>query len=225
MHVILVEDDALARDSYAAILGDACPGAHIRECSSLDEARQPIRQGLSVAMVVIDHGILAGGKALFPDLRAAWPNVPLVVTQAPNDTFECLSWLDLGVAGYLPRTMSRAAIVLAIGLVLTGERYVPRVAVENWGALSSARRIDADIRADAIVSRLTPRQLDVLAMLVDGASNKVIARFLGIHEVTVKSHLSSIYRLLGVTSRTQATREAVLAGLVRSAAMSEVRPM
>ncbi|MGE5503281.1 MAG: LuxR C-terminal-related transcriptional regulator [Actinomycetota bacterium] len=214
MHVILVEDDALARDSYADIIHEAGPGVTVHECTSLADALRPHRQAATAAMVVVDHGMLAAAKGDFAALRARAPRTPVVVASGPNGVAESLTWLDLGAAGYIPRTMRRTAILQALRLVLAGERYIPSIAVENWREASLTQQINS--AGDAGASRLaglTPRQRQVLVMLANGAPNKVIARHLDIHEVTVKSHLRTIYRLLGVSSRTQAAREAMLAGI------------
>jgi DNA-binding NarL/FixJ family response regulator len=227
MHAILVEDDALARDSFADIIRETHPELTVHECASLAEALRPGRQIQSAVMVVVDHGLLGDERAGFAELRTRAPNTPVVIASGPNDVAEALTWLDTGAAGYLPRTMRRAAILQALRLVLTGERYIPSVAVENWREASLAQQIQsAGGDGTSRLSGLTPRQRQVLVMLANGAPNKVIARSLDIHEVTVKSHLRTIYRMLGVTSRTQAAREAMLAGVSNSAwiTVAEQRP-
>jgi len=96
--------------------------------------------------------------------------------------------------------------------------------VGEFASLGDARR--ADLPADAIVmaggdadaepavESLTPRELDVLALVAEGRSNKAIADALGISDQTVKFHVASLIAKLGATNRTEAVRRAVRRGLI-----------
>jgi DNA-binding NarL/FixJ family response regulator len=87
---------------------------------------------------------------------------------------------------------------------LSGGRYIPEQVMQSGSEQPSGRAPDFEA--------LTARELDVLSQLVKGHSNKEIARALGLGDVTIGLHLRSIYRKLGVKSRTQAVRLAIRRG-------------
>ena len=97
--------------------------------------------------------------------------------------------------------------------------------VGEAATLGEARAIGADVDAYVVTARtgrdderlveaLTPREMDVLAILADGLSNKAIATRLGLSDETVKFHLTSIFGKLGASNRTDAVRQALRRGLV-----------
>jgi DNA-binding NarL/FixJ family response regulator len=209
MHAIVVCNDALAQDALADIASRACPESALHTCSDLAAAARTAAGVPTVSLVIAAHGTIHGQAHLFDTLRAHVPDAPIVVVSAPNEPAEARAWLNRGVSGYLPRTMSRSAVLSALRLVCTGEQFVPAMAIDTTGETAHHAPSPAGC-TDARFQSLTERQWQVLTMLAEGAPNKVIARALGVHEVTVKSHLRTIYRHLGVRSRAQAAREAVL---------------
>lgn len=90
-------------------------------------------------------------------------------------------------------------MIYALRLVLAGGIYVPYKALQN-----PPKPTEQLSQATDLISRLPERQRQALRLAVDGKSNKVIARALGIAEGTVKAHLSSVYRTIGVNNRTEA---------------------
>ncbi len=97
----------------------------------------------------------------------------------------------LGASGFLSKSASLDEMRSAISVVLEGGTYFPQLK-------------DADQAADVVTDQLSPAQSRVLMELTKGYSNKIIAHELNLSEATVKSHLSAIYRILGVSNRAQA---------------------
>ena len=97
----------------------------------------------------------------------------------------------LGASGFLSKSASLDEMRSAISVVLEGGTYFPQLK-------------DADQAADVVTDQLSPAQSRVLIELAKGHSNKIIAHELNLSEATVKSHLSAIYRILGVSNRAQA---------------------
>jgi len=110
--------------------------------------------------------------------------------------------LQGGAASYLPKTVGQPELLKAIRLVAQGRTYVPPEI-----AVRLAERLPCD--------ELTSREQQVLALVVEGASNAHIADELGIAGSTVKNHISSIFEKLGVTQRTEAVAVAIKRGIVR----------
>jgi DNA-binding NarL/FixJ family response regulator len=136
--------------------------------------------------------------------------VVLVDEIDPEDGIEAL---HAGAGAILPRSAARDEIVAAIKAVTNGLVVLPRALVATLiGAASLADELpDGDDSADA---RLTPRELEVLAAMADGASNKAIARRLEISFHTAKFHVAAILAKLDADSRTEAVTRAAQLGLV-----------
>lgn len=110
--------------------------------------------------------------------------------------------LDVGAVSFIPKSAPRAVMVSALGLILAGGIYIPP---EAWPARRTEVAPASDERAPTPAELgLTERQLHVLALLVQGRSNKAIARSLSIAEVTVKHHVTTLMRALKVQNRTEA---------------------
>ena len=147
---------------------------------------------------------LAGFRAMQKEL----PNTPIVIFSGDTNPDLIKASLQAGASGFIPKTMRAPAMINALRLVLSGERYVPDLAMLTGDGKPGGANLDTG----GAFSQLTPREREVLGLLVKGNSNKQIARQLKIEEITVALHLRSIYRKLNVASRTQAVRLALQLG-------------
>jgi two-component system nitrate/nitrite response regulator NarP len=111
--------------------------------------------------------------------------------------------LDIGVAGLIPRQFSLEALILALKLIHTGQRFIPS---EQQMAAVSDETLDR--------YSLSRKEFDVLKKLTEGLSNKDIMRILGLSETTVKMRVRSICKKLGAANRTQALIYAQRHGLI-----------
>jgi DNA-binding NarL/FixJ family response regulator len=126
-------------------------------------------------------------------LRRQVPAVPLVVVSADESPATVGALVAMGVAGFIPKSDSAEVIRHAVQLILAGGTYVP---LRYLGPAESG--------STQSHAGLTERQVEVLRLLAHGRPNKEIARALGITEGTVKVHLLSVFRALGVRNRTEA---------------------
>ncbi len=137
---------------------------------------------------------------------------PFIVLTAEDATEPLRTALAAGAASILPQDTSAAALRLAIDAMKQGLSIMPAALLDTLREEDSdaSRLGDAATLGDA----LTPRELQVLAAMADGASNKAIARRLGISFHTVKFHVAAIFEKLDADSRTEAVTEAARRGLV-----------
>jgi DNA-binding NarL/FixJ family response regulator len=141
------------------------------------------------------------------------PNACVVLVQG-TDPADGVEALHAGAGAILPRSAGRDEIVAAIKAVTNGAVVLPR---EVLASLLDGAALAVDEAADltdAEGARLTPRELEVLAAMADGASNKAIARRLGISFHTAKFHVAAILAKLDADSRTEAVTRAAHLGLV-----------
>jgi len=146
-------------------------------------------------------------------LKAQCPSAKAVVVadnMAPRDV---LLLCEAGLDGYCPPNMKPGAMVKAMELVMQGERFIPlSVSFGMLEEVQAARRPRSGATvlafpsrdAHSRVSRLSERETQILRLLTQGASNKIIARELGLAEATIKVHLKAILRKVGAENRTQA---------------------
>jgi DNA-binding NarL/FixJ family response regulator len=130
---------------------------------------------------------------------------PIVVISSAKDTDAIDQALRAGAVGYLPKTYSNQLIEAVLRLIKSGERFRPSGAeAESRKRGRPPKSAQPSDEALSALAGLTPRQKDVLLELARGASNLDISRQLNMREGTVKTHLFTIYRKLGVTNRAQA---------------------
>jgi len=156
------------------------------------------------------------GMEDFAGLRRAvdvLPNVPVVVTSSSESRTQILAAIRNGARAYIPLSSRPCVLRHALPLILSGEFYIPASALrgENGRPLPTAETPWPRAILHEAAS-LTPRQLQIAAMLADGKSNKEIARELNVFEGTVELPVKSILRKLGVRNRTEAVLAAARAG-------------
>lgn len=214
MKVLIADDHALMRHGLIGLMRDAFPGWQFAEAASLDEALERLAQHPADFMLIdlkmpgMDAGTsLAALRDVYPDMRVA----VLTATEEREVILECLS---AGVHGYILKSDAAEQLLLAIGMILDGQVYVPaaltRVVRSAGGAIAAPNAASrptsiATMMLDAPrVQGLTARQLDVLKLLAEGRSTKDIARRLNLGIGTVKVHLAGVYRALGARNRMEA---------------------
>lgn len=202
MKHLVVDDHTLIRDAMQAVLETVDPQAQVLVADCAARARAVLADQPDVDLALLDVGLPdADGLALLSEFRAAHPAMTVVMLSGECDPATVRRALDAGASGFIPKSESRQLLITALTLVLAGGVYVPRVALGGIGAAPAAT--PAGRPAPGTLG-LTERQLDVLALIMKGRSNKHICRELNLAEPTVKNHVTAILRALNVTSRTEA---------------------
>ena len=207
MKCLLVDDHALVRDALALLIALQHPDVDLRHAGRLREALSVLGAEPDVDLVLLDLDLPdSTGLATLQAIRDASPDVRTVVLSADDRPETVLAAIDAGAAGFIPKATESRQLREALATVLRGGVHVPAVALAAspapLGQPGSTEHLG-----------LTLRQIDVLRMLVDGRSNKLIARELDLSPSTVKTHLEAIFQRLHVNSRTQAVVAAARLGL------------
>ena len=145
----------------------------------------------------------------------------MVVLSGLEDPRQVRMAIERGAAGFIPKSSTPEIMIGALRLVLAGGVYLPAIALSDLAHTSSLDKqagprqaaVEAGGSHPGIAGILSDRQLDVLHRAILGKSNKTIARDLQVAEGTVKAHLSTAFRLLGVHNRTEAVYRAAQLGL------------
>jgi DNA-binding NarL/FixJ family response regulator len=216
--------EMMARDALARIMMEAGPRAEVLEADSLATAQERLAVHTDMTLVVLEIALPdASGTEAIERVRTLRPGVPILVLSAQDDPATARAALDAGARGFISKRSPTLVLTEALRLVLAGGTYVPPQALRaiapgkpDQGAGLAAP--DAPRFTPLKSLGLTPRQVDVLALLVQGKSNKLICRTLNLAEGTVKTHTAAIYRALGAMNRTQAVYAVNRLGLVLPAA-------
>lgn len=209
MDIVLADDHGVVRDGLIPFVEGVAEGVRVTEAETFEEALSAARQCRDLGLVILDLYMPGmSGVAGIQAMRRQFPSVPLAIVSGSIETSDALRVMESGASAYIPKTMRGGAIQRVLRLVLGGEQYLPPFLLGSF-----ARGQAPAERPPGRLGGLSPRELDILRGLVDGAPNKQIARDLNLQEVTVKAHLRSIFRKLEVRNRTEAAMVAQGEGL------------
>ncbi len=197
--VVIADDHPLFRDALCQSIYGLIPDCTIEMVGDLDGLRTLLAKIESADLVMLDLSMPgASGFSGLISVRAEFPDTPVIVVSASEDTMTIKKCIELGASGFIPKSSSTDHIVQGIRSVQAGEVWVPpQIDLE----------MDMDPESAKIIAKLqslTPQQTRVLSMLGEGLLNKQIAYELDVSEATVKAHVSAVLLKLGVDSRTQA---------------------
>ena len=230
MKVLLVDDHPLILAALQAVIRGLGDDVTVAGVGGEREARAALAADPDYDLVLLDLQLGAtDGFDLLTDLRAQYPALPIVVVSASDRTSDVIRAIDAGAMGFVPKRATNDTLFEALRLVMSGGIYVPPMTL----GLPSAPPPEGDTVPDVMrphafdddlvdISQtaaaaphqqpppsldalgLSKRQQDVLAYLLKGLPNKLIAREMGLSVETIKDHVAAVLRALKVSSRTQA---------------------
>jgi two-component system, NarL family, nitrate/nitrite response regulator NarL len=217
IRILVVDDHTLFRRGITALLARDTQFEVIADAADAGEAQRRAQE-LQPDLILLDNHLPGvNGVDALPALREAAPLARVLILTVSEDEQDLATALRNGACGYLLKTMEGDALAEAIVRAMRGESVV---ADEMTGKLFAAFRdatatpFQADSRTPpSPITQLSPREQEILRGIARGASNKVIARELGIAETTVKIHVQHVLRKLDVASRVQAAVIATEHGL------------
>ena len=221
MKVLLIDDHPLILSALQSVIEGLGSDTTVIGASSARAARETLKADSDFDLVLLDLNLGdADGFDVLTEFRAAYPALPVVVVSASDRTSDVIRAIDGGAMGFVPKRASNETLFEALHMVMSGGIYVPPMTMGSEPPLKpegdtvpSVLRVVRESAADSGFQSgaipladigLTPRQTDVLALLLKGQPNKLIARELNLSVETVKDHVAAVLRTLGVSSRTQA---------------------
>jgi DNA-binding NarL/FixJ family response regulator len=212
MKVLLVDDHPLILSALKAMIEKLSPGVVVNAVSSAREARFTLHVQKDHDLMLLDLQLGdANGFDLLNEVRQTDPELSVVVLSSSDRASDVIQAIDLGAMGFLPKRMTTEDLADALRLVMAGGIYVPTMSLNparDADEPAPAASAPAPATGESLPSfeelGITPRQADVLTLLLQGKSNKDIARRLGLSVETIKDHVQAVLRALGVSSRTQA---------------------
>lgn len=213
MKILLVDDHALFRDGMRYVLQQLQESAEILEAGNFPDALKLAAQHSGLGLVLLDlHMPGSEGAASIKFFHQRHPQVPLVVVSGEEGRSVMEKVMDAGASGFVCKNSSAAVMLGALNLVLAGGVYIPQKMMQQYVA-QVEREVDGRSTRSSEYG-LTGRQMQVLAHLASGASNREIAELMRLAEGTVKIHVAAAYQALKVSNRMEAVRVAKQLGLI-----------
>jgi DNA-binding NarL/FixJ family response regulator len=221
MKVLLIDDHPLILQALQSVIQSLGNDTTVVGASSARAARETLKAEGDFDLVLLDlHLGDADGFEVLAEFRRTYPALPVVVVSASDRHSDVIKAIDLGAMGFVPKRASNDSLFEALNMVMSGGIYIPPMTLGSepgskpeGDTVPSVLRVVGEHAQDSSLPGatsplaeigLTPRQTDVLALLLKGLPNKLIARELNLSVETVKDHVAAVLRALNVSSRTQA---------------------
>ncbi|HMN79663.1 MAG TPA: response regulator transcription factor [Burkholderiaceae bacterium] len=201
MKILLVDDHALFRAGLRLLIGTISRQAEILETSAVSEALALLAGQPDIDLCLLDLKLKEeDGFEGIRRIKDAAPGITIVVVSGSDESATIVKCIEAGAMSFVPKSAGPEVLRDGLRRAVGGNVFLP-------SQLSAAPAQTVETPA------LTPRQLDVLGRLCRGLPNKLVCRELNLSENTVKEHITTIYRILDVRSRTQAVIKASQLGL------------
>lgn len=210
MQFLIVDDHSIVTMALGMLLKDFDGQDNtVYTANSKDEALALADQyGDTADLMILDLSMPGvEGTSLMETIVERHPTMKILVMSGLTDQHSIVKVLQMGAAGFIPKSLDAALLTAAIRFVLNGGVYIPVKLLAEAQRTSLLTNRDAQ-RPNVETVHLTERQKDVLALLAKGAPIKRICKELNLSEGTVKTHVTAIYRAFNATNRTEALLEA-----------------
>jgi two-component system NarL family response regulator len=201
INLLVVDDHNIVRSGLAALINSEMDMCVVAEATNGQQAIDLFKQHRpDVALMDLRMPVVSGVEAIIA-IRKDFPTARIIVLTTYDGDEDIYRALQAGASGYLLKGMLAEELLEAIRAVHSGQRRIPSAVAERLAVRMGG-------------PGLTARELDVLALIVRGNSNKEIAAALTISEATVKTHINNILSKLGASDRTQAATMAIQRGII-----------
>lgn len=204
MKLLIADDHGLFRLGLKAAIEQKVEGAQVLEAENANGALEVMEREKDLKLALLDLDIPGNeGLSFIYNALERFSHIKVCVISGNEDPSIISAIMDKGAAGFIPKSSANEVIFSAIQIILAGSQYFPMDILNKVSSKSSGS-----------LSKLTPRQLDVLKAMAAGQANKQIADNLHISVGTVKTHITAIFEELTVNNRTQAINAAREKGLI-----------
>jgi DNA-binding NarL/FixJ family response regulator len=234
MKILLVDDHQLFREGVALLLQRLSSDLDLLQAGSCEDALALCEAHGDTDLILLDLNLAGmGGMDGLAKMRERYPGIPVVMVSSSDGSLTVRKAIDAGAMGFIPKSSSSEIMLNALRLVLAKGIYLPSSVLLSESAPASLKSRSMSPASTAWRSGtapitpldlgLTPRQSEVLYLVLQGKPIKLICRELNLGEATVKGQVSGVLRALNVTTRTQAIVAAHRLGLVFEPSPSATR--
>lgn len=206
---LIADDDEFFRVALSSVLIDRLHFSEVVQTDNFDSAADALASRNDVGLALFDLNMR--GMKNWQNLRTVrdcFPATRVAVVSGSQDRANILKALSIGLHGYISKGLGISELVRALQSICAGVVYLPPflpdLPIEDGNPAAEPDAAPPQTRQIASLAEFTPRQSEVLDMLVKGKSNKAMARELNLSEGTIKFHLSAVFRVLRATNRVEA---------------------
>jgi DNA-binding NarL/FixJ family response regulator len=197
---LVIDDHPLVARGIAAFLQSHCGFDDVRAVHSSDELWSRIDLTSPPTLIVLDFWLPCGASLILLDqLKIKCPSTPILVISADDDIAVQKKVVVAGAHGFINKQEEIGIFVQAVANLLSGKTWFT-----NTNQKSTPTNQSRELTLTTSELGLTPRQGEILAMIIQGLPNKRIAQLLLLSEQTVKEHVSGILSRMGVSNRIEA---------------------
>jgi DNA-binding NarL/FixJ family response regulator len=208
--VLLVDDQTLVRSGIRGLLELSADIRVVAEAADAASAMQALQQRAYDIMLLDNRMPGETGVELLERMRTQCIAVPAIILTTFDDDESLLRSLRAGAKGYLLKDISFERLCEAIRQVATGgTMFRPALSERVERSLANERVDHTETRPLEGLEHLTRREIEILALMAGGLSNREIADSLGTSEGTIKNHVSNVLAKLGVRDRVRAVLKAI----------------
>lgn len=203
MRILTIDDHGMFRYGLRLTLEQQFADAEILEAATVREGIEIARTSAPLDLALVDlHMPGEDGVDAIETICRLVPETVVAALTASDDRQDILRVMEAGAMGFIRKSFGPEVLKSVIEIILSGERFYPVAEMDANPAPDplDGQGDDLDVADDV---RFTPRQMEILKGLLNGLSNKEIARELGIIEGTVKAHIRTMMGNVGVKNRTQ----------------------
>ena len=200
LRFLIIDDHPLYLEALQTLLIASFPGSAVSVADSIKAARENL-QANHADIILLDLKLPdSEGLEGLMEIRRGWPKTPLAVISALADINVTQRIRELGADGFIHKSQGREIIIASLKSLLKGKTVFPEHFPSVQESPAKSRNDDILLR----LRKLTPHQYKVLTRICQGKLNKQIAFEFDVAESTIKAHVTSTLKKLGVYSRTQA---------------------
>lgn len=207
IQILLIDDHELFRAGLRHLVRDIGTSIDFHEAETVEAALTKHFEAQPELILLDYHLPFVTGVDALRAVKNHFTSSTVVILSGDQNALRIREAIDDGAAGYIPKSISHAAFLAAVKLVIAGEVYIPKQAIADIALLGDVQSYESSQNTNGTVpalNGLTDRQQSSLLLAIKGIPNKDIARQLDISEGTVKAHLSAAYKVLKVRNRTEA---------------------
>jgi two-component system, NarL family, nitrate/nitrite response regulator NarL len=216
LKLLVIDDHPLVQAGIVAALGTLGEDTHVLAAHDGEEGVTLAAANPDLDLVVLDLALPGmSGFGLISRLHERSPSLPVVVLSALEEPENIRLAISAGAMGFVPKSAAPHVLIDALKDVLEGNISIPgSLHCHDDGLFEEEGQADAAAPSLPDIGQLTVRQLEVLSGVCQGKTNRQIATELELSEKTVKAHVTSIFKVLGVVNRTQAVLVARRLGML-----------
>ena len=212
--ILIIDDHPLFREGLKSIINKDCRFVVIGEAGNADEGLQMART-MEPDVIMVDISLPdISGIQISREIKDEFPMTKIMIVTMHSEMSSIVQAFKAGVSGYLIKESASIKLIECLEAVLKGRFYFDDSLSDEIASIITESSVDVKNRSDQLYSTLTPREQEIMRLILTGFSYKEVAKKISISPKTVRNHSSNIMSKLGLKNSVELIRYAVKIGLI-----------